>query len=112
MTISNVFSSAFSDLTIEIASLFAKPQDSHPVGYIFYFFLLLEFCALHQEHCSAVALGHDVYQSAVYIAMAVRIRVFDHTLVEKHVHSREEVQGSNPCTPKFLRRDFAASWHF
>ena len=43
MTISNVFSSTFSDLTFYIATLFAKVHDSHPVGYSFYFFQLLKF---------------------------------------------------------------------
>ena len=60
MTISNVFSSTFSDLTFDIASLFAKAQDSHPF-HIFYLFLqLLESCALHQEYCSALAPRQDV----------------------------------------------------
>ena len=38
MTISNVFSSIFSDLTSQIATPFAKLQDSFPVGSVFYFF--------------------------------------------------------------------------
>ena len=61
MTISNVFSSGFSDLPFTIASLFAKPQDSHLAGYIFYFLKPLEFCTLHQEYCVALTLGYDVY---------------------------------------------------
>ena len=40
--------------------------------------------------------------------MAVRIRAGDSTLVGKHVHSREEVLGSNPTTPTFLPKAFAA----
>ena len=60
MTISNVVSSIFSDLTSEIATPFAKPQDSLPVGSIIYFFQLLEICVLHWEYCSALALGQDV----------------------------------------------------
>ena len=83
----------FSDLTFEIANLFAKPQGSHPVGYLFYLFQLLKFCALHQEYCSALTFGKNAYSKAVYTAMAVRITVFDHTLVGNHVHSREEVLG-------------------
>ena len=47
MKISNIVSSIFSDLTSEIANPFAKPQDSLPVGSIFYFFQLLDFCALY-----------------------------------------------------------------
>ena len=42
--------------------------------------------------------------------MAVRIRAFDHTLVGNHVHSREEVLGSIPSTPKFLPKVLAARW--
>ena len=42
--------------------------------------------------------------------MAVRIRVFDSTLVDRHVHSTEKVLGSNPTTPTFLRKAFAARW--
>ena len=80
----------------------AKPQESLPVGYIFYFFQLLEICVLHWEYCSALALGQDVYQNAVYAAIAVRIRAFNCTLVGKHMCSREGVLGSNPTTPKFF----------
>ena len=61
MTISNVLSSVFSDLTSYIAGPFAKPQDSLPVSSIFYFFHTLEFCALNWEYCSPLALGQDVY---------------------------------------------------
>ena len=61
MTISNVVSSIFGDLTFLIATPFAKPQDSLPVGSIFYFFQLLEICVLHWEYCSALALGQDIY---------------------------------------------------
>ena len=61
MSISNVVSSIFSDLTSELANPFAKPQDSLPIGSIFFFFHLLEFCALQWEYCSALALGQDVY---------------------------------------------------
>ena len=50
MAVSYVLSSTFSDLTFEIANLFAKPRDSHPVGFIFYIFQLLEFSAIHQEY--------------------------------------------------------------
>ena len=42
--------------------------------------------------------------------MALRIRAFDCTLVDKHVHSREGVLGSNPTTPTFLPILFAACW--
>ena len=42
--------------------------------------------------------------------MAVRIGVFDCTLVGKHVCSREGVQGSNPTTPESLPKAFAARW--
>ena len=42
--------------------------------------------------------------------IAVRIRAFDCTLVGKHVFSREGVLGSNPTTPKFLPKAFAARW--
>ena len=38
MTISNVFSSILNDLKSPIATPLAKPQDSLPVGSIFYFF--------------------------------------------------------------------------
>ena len=61
MTISNVFSSIFSSSTSQIATPFAKPQDSIPVGSIFYFSQLSDFSALHWEYCSALALGQDVY---------------------------------------------------
>ena len=61
MTISNVFSSIFSDLTSEIATPFAKPQDSVPVDFIFYFFQLLELCTVHWGYRTALALGQDVY---------------------------------------------------
>ena len=47
MTLSRVILSMFSDLRSQIATLFAKPQESLPVGYIFYFFQLLEICVLH-----------------------------------------------------------------
>ena len=100
MTISNVFLSIFSDLTSQIATPFAKPPDSLPVVSIFCLFQLLEFCALHWEY----------YQNAVYTAIAVRIRAFDCTLVAKHVCSTEGVLGSNPTTPKFLPKVFAAHW--
>ena len=76
----------------------------------FLFFQLLEFCALHWEYCSALALGQDVYQNAVYTAIAVLIRAFDCTLVGKHVCFREGVLGSNPTTPKFSSNVFAARW--
>ena len=60
-----------------------------------------------------MTFGQDVYYKAVYTAIAVRIRAFDSTLVGKHVHSREEVLGSNPTTPTFLPKAFAARWqHF
>ena len=59
MTIFNVCSSIFWDLTSEIANPFAKPQGSLSVGSIFYFCELPEFCALHWEYCSALALGQD-----------------------------------------------------
>ena len=42
--------------------------------------------------------------------MAVRISVFDCTLVDKHVHSRERVAGSNPTTPPLLPKVFTARW--
>ena len=61
LTIFNVSTSNFSDLTFKIANPTAKPQDSHPVGFIFYFFQLLQFCALHWQYCFALALGQDVY---------------------------------------------------
>ena len=61
MTISNVSSSILRDLTSSIATLFAEPQDSLPVCSIFYFFQLLEFCALYWEYCSALAIGQDIY---------------------------------------------------
>ena len=61
MTISNVFSSFLSDSTCQIASPFAKPQDSPLVGSNFYFFQLVEFCELHQEYCSALSIGQDNY---------------------------------------------------
>ena len=48
--------------------------------------------------------------NAVYAAIAVRIRVFDCTLVAKHVCSREGVLGSNPTTPKLLPKVFVARW--
>ena len=34
--------------------------------------------------------------------MTVRIRAFNRTVMGNHVHSREEVLGSNPTTPKFF----------
>ena len=74
------------------------------------FFQLLEICALHWEYCSALALAQDVYQNAVYTAITVRIRAFDCTLVGEHVCSREGVLGSNPTTPKFGPKAFAARW--
>ena len=40
--------------------------------------------------------------------MEVRIRAFDRTLVGNHVHSREEVLGSNPTTPKSFPKGFAS----
>ena len=61
MTFTRLVLSVFSDLTSEIATPFAKPQDSLPVGFIFFFFQLLEICVLHCEYCSALALGQDVY---------------------------------------------------
>ena len=61
MTISNVVSSIFSDLTSSMATPFAKPPDLLPVGSIFYFFQLLEICVLQLEYCSALALGQEVY---------------------------------------------------
>ena len=72
-TIPNVFSSIFSDFIFQIATPFAKPQDSHPVGYIFYSVQLLEFFAHHQEYCSAVIIGQGVYQNALYTPIAVRV---------------------------------------
>ena len=63
MTISNVLSSTFSDLTFQIATVFANPEDSHPIGNIFYLFQLLEVCALPWEYCSALALCQDVYEN-------------------------------------------------
>ena len=66
----------------------------------------MEICVLHWEYCSALALGRDVYQNAVYTAIAVRIR--DCTLVGKHMCSREGVLGSNPTTPKCLTKVFVA----
>ena len=75
-----------------------------------YFFQLLEACARHWEYCSALALGEDVYYNAVYIAMSVRIRAFDFTLVGKHVHSGEEVLGSNASFPNFFPKVWAARW--
>ena len=110
MTISRVISSIFSELTCQIATPFAKPQESLPVGYIFYFFQLLEICVLHWEYCSALVLGHDVYQNAVSAAIAVCITALDCTLVGKHMCSREGVLGSNPTTPKFLPKFFVARW--
>ena len=53
-----------------------------------------------------MALGQDVYQNAVYTAIAVRIRAFDCTLVGKHMCSREGVPGSNPTTPKIFTKGF------
>ena len=61
MTISYVFLSTFSDLIFSITTGFAKQQESHPVGCIFYLFQLLQVWALHWEYCSALALGQDVY---------------------------------------------------
>ena len=46
----------------------------------------------------------------MYTAIAVRIRAFDCTLLGKHVCSREGVLGSNPTTPNFLPKGFAARW--
>ena len=42
--------------------------------------------------------------------MTVRIRAFDCTLVGNHVHSGEEVLGSNPTSTKFLPNVCAARW--
>ena len=42
--------------------------------------------------------------------MAVRIRAFDCTLVDRHVHSRQGVLGSNSTTTAFLPNSFAARW--
>ena len=61
MTISTICLSTFSDLTFSMANVFAKPQDLHPVAYTFYFFQLLEFCALHQEYFSTQTLDPDGY---------------------------------------------------
>ena len=108
MTISRVIWSIFSDLTCEIATPFATPQESLPVGYIFNFSQLLEICVLHWEYCSALALGQDVYQNSVYTAIDVRIRAVDCTLVGKHMCSRDGVLGSNPTTPNFVPHVFAA----
>ena len=110
MTISNVVSSIVSDLTSQIANPFAKPQHSPPVGPVFYFFQLLEFCALHREYCAPLALGQDVYYNAVYTAIAVCIGAFDCTLVGKHVCSSEGVPGSNTTTPKILPKVDPARW--
>ena len=110
MTICSVVSSFFTGLTSQIATPFAKPQDSLPAGSLCYFSQLLEFCVLHWEYCSALALGQDVYQDTVYTAIAVHTTAFDCTLVGKHVCSREGVLGSNPTTPNFLPNAFAARW--
>ena len=40
--------------------------------------------------------------------MAVRITAFDCSLVGKHVYLRGQVLGSNPTTPNFLLKGFAA----
>ena len=56
----NVLTSNVSNLTSKIANASAEAQDSHHVGFIFYFLHLLDFCALHQEYCSALTIGHDV----------------------------------------------------
>ena len=42
--------------------------------------------------------------------MAVRIRAFDCTLVDKHMCSRKGLLGSNPTTPKFFPNVFVARW--
>ena len=68
------------------------------------FFQLLEIRVLRWEYCSALALGQDVYQSAVYTAVAVRIRAFDCTLVGNHMSSGEGVLGSNPTSPNFFKK--------
>ena len=86
----------------------AKPQESLPAGYIFYFFQLLGVFVLHWEYCSALTLGQDVYQNAVYTAIAVRIRAFDCTLVGRHMCSREGVLGSNPTIAKLFPKVFVA----
>ena len=61
MSISRVSLSIFSDLTCYIATTFAKLQESLPVGYISFFFQLLDTCVLHWEYCSVLALCQDFY---------------------------------------------------
>ena len=57
MTIFNAFLSAFRNSTSENANLFAKPRDTHPVGFFFYLFQLLEFSEIFQECTYALNLG-------------------------------------------------------
>ena len=52
------------------------------------------------------AFGRDVYPNAVYTAMAVRIRAFDHTLVGNHVHCRQEDVDLLPSTPEIVAKGF------
>ena len=61
MTISNVVSSNFSELTSSIATPFAQHTGFLPIGLIYYLIQLLDVCALHWEYCSDLALGPDVY---------------------------------------------------
>ena len=61
MTIYTVFLSTFSDLTSKIANPSARPRDSNPVGYIFYFFQVLDICVIQEEYCSPLAFGQDVF---------------------------------------------------
>ena len=73
-------------------------------------FQLLEFGALHQEYCFALAVGQDFLQNAAYTAISVRIRALHCTLVDKIVRCREELLASNPTTPESLPKAFAARW--
>ena len=37
----------FAEIIAQLPEVEQRPQDSHPVGNIFYFFQLLKVCALH-----------------------------------------------------------------
>ena len=63
---------------------------------------------LHWEYCSALALGQEFQENAVYAAIAVRIRAFNCTLVGKHVCSREGVLGSEPHYPQIFYQRFSS----
>ena len=60
LTIFNVFTSNFSELTFKIANPSDKPQDSHPVVFIFYFLSSSGFQHSIRSTAPPLALGQGV----------------------------------------------------